>query len=105
MTDSVSSHGPEQVLKIDGEWTIRRAEELHRRFTAFLASGALPVVDLGAVGGCDTATLQLILSLCKTARAREGFRIAALSPAIEEAAAALGVTPGELTAEGGSHGL
>ena len=85
-------------VKIDGELSIRNADELHKIFAGTLDPGLDVVVDFAEVQTCDTAALQLICSLHKTAVQRgQRFQIAALSPAIEATAAALGLAIPKLT--------
>ena len=91
-------------LKIAGGLTIGATPELHQAFAEYAGRSPDIVLDLSGVHACDTAGLQLICSLrCTAAQARRRFHIAALSPEIEEAAAALGLRmeeprPAELTA-------
>jgi anti-anti-sigma regulatory factor len=86
-------------LKLTGELTIRDVDELRRLFTSVLNRNSKLVVDFSEVEDCDAAALQLICSLQKTA-VRDGLRLeyAPLSPAIEAAAAALGLALKDLTA-------
>ncbi|HUA61816.1 MAG TPA: STAS domain-containing protein [Verrucomicrobiae bacterium] len=89
----------ETVLQIDGELTIARAEELHRSITGEIARGMEVRVDLAGVQKCDTAGLQLICSIHKTAdRTGQAIAIVALSPAIEETAAVIGLPVRDLLA-------
>ncbi|WP_321478221.1 STAS domain-containing protein [uncultured Paludibaculum sp.] len=79
-------------LKIMGEQTIRTADEMHKAFAEYLDRGIAVVVDLSEVDECDAAALQLIYALRQSAIQRgQRFRIAALSPAITDTAAALGL--------------
>lgn len=88
----------ETPLQVDGELDIRGLDELHRLFAEVLGRGPDIVVDLAGVQACDTAALQLICSLRKTAVERgQRLHVAALSPAIENIAAALGLPIQELT--------
>ena len=83
---------PEQSrVKITGELSIRNVAELHQRLGESLGRGPDLVLDFTQVESCDTAGLQLICSLRKTAVQRGlRFRVATMSPAIEATAAALG---------------
>ncbi|HEY2015644.1 MAG TPA: STAS domain-containing protein [Bryobacteraceae bacterium] len=82
------SDGP---LKISGSLSIRTITELHRQLSAYAVQGPDLVVDLSAVQECDTAGLQLIVSLRKTAAERKQHLLFAhVSPALAETAAALG---------------
>jgi anti-anti-sigma regulatory factor len=56
-------------------------------------------LDLSAVDACDTAALQLLYSARKTADSLRRVKFVGLSGAILNAAAALGLEIGELTAE------
>lgn len=79
-------------LKITGEQTINTAGELHHALAEYLARGLAAVVDLSEVQVCDTTTLQLIYALRRSlVERRLHFHITAVSPAITEAAAALGL--------------
>ena len=92
-------------VSLAGEWNIGNAEELHQLLTQALERGPDVTLDLAGVTACDTAALQLLCSLRKTAIERgQRFSIAALSPAIVEIAAALGLPLSELM-EGAGDGL
>jgi len=79
-------------LKITGEQSIRTANELHKALAECLDRGLAVVVDLSGVDECDTAALQLIYALRQSAVLRKHrFHITAVSPAITETAAALGL--------------
>lgn len=95
-------------LKITGEQTIRTADELQKILADYLDRGLDVGVDLSEVDECDTAALQLIYALRQSAVERQQrFQIMAVSPAITETAAALGLrieelmTPCEPTAASG----
>jgi anti-anti-sigma regulatory factor len=95
--------GGETALAIEGELSIANAKDLHQLLSGFPGQGPDLVVDLAGVRECDAAALQLIWSLRQTAIARcQRLRIAALSPAVEKAAAAIGLPIGELSADGGA---
>jgi len=86
-------------LKISGEQTIHTADELHKALSDALHQSPAVVVDLSGVDECDTAALQLIYSLRRSAVERkQRFEITAVSPAITETAAALGLRLEELMA-------
>jgi len=95
----------ERSEKISGEWNIANAEELRDQLSALVESGGDLVLDLSAVASCDTAALQLLYSLRRTA-AERGLRLRFqdLPPAILDTAQALGLNPAELT-EGAADGL
>ncbi len=86
-------------LKIMGEQTIRNVDELHKALAEYLDRGLDVVVDLSEVDVCDTAALQLIYALRQSAVQRnQRFHIPAVSPAVVETAAALGLRVEALTA-------
>lgn len=87
------------VLRIQGTLSIGETAELREALCHALAETPSLVVDLSAVDGCDTAGLQLLCSARKTADSARRVRLVGLSGAIAEMAAALGLDPGELTAE------
>lgn len=90
-------------LRITGEQTISTTDELHKSLAEYLDRGLDVVVDLSEVDECDTAALQLIYALRQSAMQRkQHFHITALSPAITEAATALGLRMEELTTVCGS---
>jgi anti-anti-sigma regulatory factor len=83
--------------------TIDRAGELLELLTRSLKQDGEVVADFSGVEVCDAAGLQLICSLRKTfAEHRRLLRVGALSPAIETAAANLGLAIQELA--GGDSG-
>ena len=89
--------GRERRITIEGEVSLRNAEEWHKVFEEAAGDGRDVVVDVAAVSACDAAGLQLLCSFRKTAAQRGvGFRVAAMAPAFEEAAAALGMPLEEL---------
>ena len=99
---------PEVAINIDGNWTIANAADLMELLVRSLAQKADLVADFTGVLECDTAVLQLICSWRRTAVQRgRRVRITAWSPAIESAAAALGVSLTDLSAARGGdrHGL
>ena len=89
MSDTVLNAAP---LKISGEQTIRTAGELHQALAEHLDRGLAVAMDLSEVGECDTAALQLIYAFRRSmAQRHQRFHITAVSPAIAETAAALGL--------------
>lgn len=101
-TPAIAGEGP---TALDGEWSIGNAEELRQLLMESLTRGPDVILDLSGVQACDTAVLQLICSVRKSAvERRRRFQIAALSPAVEEAAAALGLPIRELM-EGSRSGV
>lgn len=90
----------ERREKLSGQWNIANSEELRQQLLALVESGGTIVLDLSAVECCDTAGLQLLWSLRRTA-AEQGSRLRFLdfSPALIELAQALGLPLAELTEE------
>ncbi len=95
-TGDVSDPDP-APLRINGDWSIGNAGELHEILSGYAARGGVLAINFGDVRSCDTTTLQLIYSLCRT-RAQWGqpCRITAVSPAIENVATSLGLSVAEL---------
>lgn len=92
-------------LRITGELSIKTMIALHQALSDHAGRGSDLVLDLSAVHECDTAALQLIYSLRRTAaEGRKCFRIADASPEIEEIAAGLGLRIKELHSDGISPG-
>jgi anti-anti-sigma regulatory factor len=88
-------------LKITGQQTIRTADELRKALAEYLDRSLAFVLDLSEVNVCDTAALQLIYALRQSALQRKQcFQITAVSPAITETAAALGLRIEGITAVG-----
>ena len=79
-------------LQLDSRLTIAQAADLHRSLAARLADGGPVVLDGSRVEEIDTAMLQLLASLWRTAQER-GIPCAwqAASDALRHAAALIGV--------------
>ncbi|HUA57276.1 MAG TPA: STAS domain-containing protein [Verrucomicrobiae bacterium] len=82
-----SADKPRPALPIAGELTIQTVDQIHKLLVDSIRRTPNLRIDFSAVDTCDTAGLQLICSLC----APPGPQIAALSPAIESAAAEIGL--------------
>jgi len=105
------AHGPNEEgipLKITGAQTIRTADELQKMLADYRDRGPAVDVDLSEIDECDAAAVQLIYALRRSAVERkQRFQITAVSAAITETAAALGLrieelmTPCEPTAASG----
>jgi anti-anti-sigma factor len=80
------------VVRVTGDLHISEAEQLRSVLLRELAAPTL-VLELYGVQSCDTASLQLLCALHKSAQ-RDGkqFRITSASPAVSEAAALLGLS-------------
>lgn len=87
---------PHPVFAIDGELSIYRAAELAAALQAWVAqqSAGTPLdVDLSAVAEMDSAGLQLLLALQRSAEAQAmPWRITQASPAVQEVLALTGLT-------------
>jgi anti-anti-sigma factor len=76
---------PVSTLRIEGELTIYRAEELCGEFRTALAAGGDLEVDLGAVTEMDSADVQLLIAATKAASAMQReMRLIECSPAVRE---------------------
>jgi anti-anti-sigma regulatory factor len=85
-------------LTITGAQSIRTAGELHKTLADYLNRGLAVVVDMSMLDECDTAALQLVYALRQSAvQRKQRFEVTAVSPAMIETAAALGLRIGELT--------
>lgn len=98
-SDSASG---EVTVKVGGEWSIRNADDLRGIFAESLGRSRDLIVDIAEVLTCDTAVLQLIWSLHKTAvRHGRRVRIVGHSAAVESAVAALGLPVREFAGDFG----
>jgi anti-anti-sigma regulatory factor len=88
-----------RVLRIQGSLAIGEAAEIREALRHWLAESSNPVLDFSAVDACDTAAVQLLYSARKTAGPARHLRFVGLGGAVTQAAAALGLEIGELTAE------
>jgi anti-anti-sigma factor len=81
----------ESVLQLQGDMHISDLEELRGALIRTLKAGPAMVLDLSGVDRCDTASLQILYSLRRSAE-RDGkeLSIFGLSTAIREAGASLG---------------
>jgi anti-anti-sigma regulatory factor len=91
---------PDGPLKITGELNIRTLDQLHQTLTRHLGRGQDLVVDLSGVPECDTAALQLFCALSKS-----GFDIVAVSPAIREIAAGVGLRVEDIGGRSDARGI
>ncbi len=90
------------LLTICGRVDISTADELRDGLRAHEAKHPEWMLDLSEVESCDVTALQLLWSARRSAtEARKPFRITGCSPAIVEAASALGLCIDELTGEAG----
>jgi anti-anti-sigma factor len=106
----ISQPEPGGVWKIAGDLDIGAAEALRQALFDALQRDKSVTVDLTGVDSCDTAALQLLYAARQGARrSHQSFRVAAMSAAILETGAALGLPLAELTADladrGNQHAL
>ena len=89
MQVSGNEHG---VLEIRGDLHISDAEVLRNALLGELTTSFPVAIDLSAVDSCDTASLQLLCSLVKSAE-RDGRNLIISTPssAVREASATLGL--------------
>jgi anti-anti-sigma regulatory factor len=84
---------PDGSVRLQGALHISEVEELRSALLGELASAAKLTLDLSGVESCDTASFQLLCSFQKSAREKnKEFHISALSVAMREAAATLGLS-------------
>lgn len=82
-----------QMLKLCGALLINSADELQAALRDFVCDVSEPSVDLSGVDQCDTAALQLLCCARLTAeRSSKPFVFSAVSDAIRETSAALGIS-------------
>lgn len=87
-------HPAPSLLRIEGEMTIYRAEELKQTLLAAVAGAQALDLDLAAVTEFDGAGLQLLMLARRTAsRAGCPLRLLAVSPALAEVFALLQLGP------------
>jgi anti-anti-sigma regulatory factor len=87
------------VCRVLGPLGIGEVAELRERLCSAWAKTPSLVLDLSGVDSCDTSAIQLLYSARKTADTAKHIQFVGLSGAITEAASALGLAIGELTAE------
>jgi anti-anti-sigma factor len=85
--------GDQGIVRAIGDLHISDAEELRSCLLCELKAAPELILDLSGVDSCDTASFQLLCSLRKSAE-RDGreFHISALSAAMREAGAVLGLS-------------
>ena len=80
------------MLKITGAVDICTGDALRTALLAYLHEQPAVVLDLSQVDICDTTALQLLYATRRSAeRSNKPFRLVAVSPAIEQTCAALGI--------------
>lgn len=93
----ISRHDDGKV-RLQGDLRISEAEELRRTLIGELTESSTLKLDLSEVSSCDTATVQLLCSLRKSAdRDGKQLQISAPSAALCEASAILGLSLEALT--------
>ncbi|HLJ46065.1 MAG TPA: STAS domain-containing protein [Bryobacteraceae bacterium] len=96
-------------LTLEGALDISGAEELRQALCDLLDGSSSAVVELSALGDCDTAVLQLLLAARRTAvRLNKTLRFASWGGAVADVSTAIGLNAAELTSlgavDGGSNG-
>ena len=87
----------EQPVRVEGELSIRNADEVHHSLLAATASITEVVLDLSSVEECDAAGLQLLCAVRRSAAQRgQRFAITGASQAVQSAAEVLGLRLMEL---------
>jgi anti-anti-sigma factor len=86
------------VLRLQGDLHISDVEALRSALAGGLAAGTALVLEISGVDRCDTASLQLLCSLRRSAE-KDGkdLRIFGASEAIREASSILGLSLEYLT--------
>ena len=86
------------VVCARGDLHISEVDELRNALLRELAAAPSLILDLSSVDSCDTASFQLFCSLRKSAdKDGKDLRISALSAAMREASAILGLSMEDLT--------
>ena len=86
MTTTASGDTPREAIRIEGEMTIYRAAELKPVLLAPLNDNSPVAVDLSGVAEIDSAGIQLLMLMKKTALERGGMlSFTGHSPAVIEA--------------------
>jgi len=81
-------------LRLEGELSIYRAEEIRQALLAALAADGDVGIDLTDVSEVDTAGVQLLLAArASAATAGKTLRVTAMSPAVEEVLALFDLAP------------
>lgn len=87
-----TSMGAAGELRVAGDAEIGATEELRKVLLQWLAQQQSAAIDLAEVGSCDAATVQLLVSLRKTAACmHKELVVKDASRQVREAFAALGI--------------
>jgi anti-anti-sigma factor len=90
----------EGFLKLGGNLLINDVQELHKALVTALAAPGDLTLDMSEVTSCDTASLQLLCSARRSViQEKKQLRLKAISGAVTEAVAALGLTFEEFLTE------
>jgi anti-anti-sigma factor len=85
-----------QTLSIKGALDIGAAEVLRQTLHDFIGESSSPILELSEIEFCDTAAVQVLSSAQITAeRLHKPLTFGALSPAVANTCAALGLRIGE----------
>jgi len=97
----ITRDGSAGAMKIGGTVDIGVAATLHAALREYLGEAEAPALDLSGVEACDATAFQLFYAARKTAEgAGKRLGIVAPSPAVESAAADLGLDLAALRGEG-----
>jgi anti-anti-sigma factor len=82
-----------RALEVSGEFTLPTIDQWRTRLIEHLMQNPELALDLHAVNSCDTASLQLLCSVRKSAlRLNKSFLITALSDELSQTITALGLS-------------
>ncbi len=85
------------VLSISGDFTVYEVNDAHKALLEYVESGSDFILDLGEVGECDTAAVQLLFSLYKTtAEQGKPVLIKSMSETVKAAFERIGMNPEDI---------
>ena len=104
MKISASQTNGQSAIKVEGDLLITDVVEAKPKIVAAMAASSQIQLDLGELGQCDTAGIQLLLMACVSARA-QGKRIAVIaqSAAFRAAIERIGIPVGYFECSQGVH--
>lgn len=99
MQFKITATNCDDLVKLSGSLDIYAAGELRDALARHIHQHSSLTLDLSAVSACDVVALQLLCSAGKSATlAGKGFSLTAISAAVEQSCAALGIVPERLCA-------
>jgi len=91
MSCSTSLSDSNQSIQIKGELTLPHLEEVRVSILEIIETGTVPGIDMTGVTAVDTAGLQFIISVQKTAEKRGiGLAVTGIQENVQQAAAMSG---------------